>query len=112
MAWAGLRGKMRLWLRGSKLRRGGTELSRTGRDWRRGRGDGPFAALGQAFLQLTVVGRFLLGVQQARPGHGDLAQQLLAHLALRTRLECAHPQPLKIGRLLDHFRAGLEEDEP
>ena len=78
----------------------------------RGRGDGPLPARGQAGEQLCVVSRLLLRVQQAELRHGDFAQQLLAYFALRPRLVRANPQRLPVGRLLDHFRTGLEEHDP
>jgi hypothetical protein len=53
-----------------------------------------------------------LRVQQTKSRHGDFAQQLLAHLALRPRLVRGNAHGLAIGRLLDHFRIGLEEDDP
>jgi hypothetical protein len=61
---------------------------------------------------MPVVSRLLLGVQQAVPRPGNLAQYLLAKLALRSRPIGANPHRLSIGRLADHYRIGLEEDNP
>ena len=70
------------------------------------------APLGQAFIQLTVIGGLLLRIEQAESRHGDLAEQLLAHFAVWPSLEPANTQRLAIGGLFDHFGIGFKEDNP
>jgi len=59
--------------------------------------------------KLPVVGRLLLGIQQADAGRRDLVQQTLRQAAVRTRLVGPQMRHLAVGRRCDHIGVGLEE---